>query len=300
MRGVGLLALMSLSLACGQGKPAQPAPEPKGQQPSASSPSKPPAPAEPSVGLTGVIEGQVVLAEGAKLPELEDPRKAAKFALTDPPQPCSPIGKPDLTPVRRDADSAGLSNIHVALTGMRSTPDSAPRVHELLLTDCRLAQPVLGVMRGDTVRIKNASGSPLLPAMPGDKFMQAILPGESRELEIKGLGSMRIACSFSSYCGQTDVLSTSHRLYAVTDRTGHFRIEGVPLDQDLVVHAWQPLFAESRASVRLTSGAPEKQVTLKLAPQDPAAADQVAPPPTGPTKRLREGRAGESLPGAPI
>ncbi len=230
---------------------------------------------------TGRIEGVVVLAEGATLPSLPDPKQTAALTVTDPPAPCTPISAADLQPVRRDAASGGLTSIHLALTGMASTAPASPRLHQLRLEDCRLTLPLLAARLGDSVRITNASGAPLLPSLPGDTFMEAILAGQSRTFELKRLGSSRIGCNFGGYCGQTDLLVTSHSLYAVSDGLGRFHIDDVPLDRPLTLHAWHPLFDESHAAVTLTGAAPSRSVRLVVRPL-PAA----RPAPEGPSPKV--------------
>jgi len=277
MRASALFVMLAGLCACdGAGPTAAPS--------AASTPATPSAAATPAPAAapTGSVEGTVVLAEGAELPRRPDPKKSSKFVITDPPAPCSPIGEGDASPVRRDVASGGLSFIHVALTGMKSTAPAAPRTHELLLEDCRLNQSLLAARLGDSVRIKNASNTPLLPTLPGDTFMEAILAGGERTVELKRLGLSQMSCGFAAYCGQTDVLVTSHSLFAVTDKLGHFRIEGVPLDTDLTINAWHPLFTVSKQPVRLTAAAPTQSLKLVLAPTPP----EVTPP----TKQVPEAR----------
>lgn len=239
-----------------------------------------PSVAPPAV-KTGRIEGVVALAEGATLPSFPDPKQAATLTVTEPPAPCTPISAADLQPVRRDAASGGLSSIHLALTGMANTAPASPRLHQLRLENCRLTLPLLAARLGDSVRITNASGAALLPSVPGDTFMEAILAGQSRTFELKRLGSSRIGCNFGAYCGQTDLLVTSHSLYAVSDELGQFHIDGVPLDRPLSLHAWHPLFDESHESVTLTGAAPTRSIRLVVRPL-PAA----RPAPEGPRPKV--------------
>lgn len=272
MRDRRLLVMVALlAAACGDSKPSatsQPALEP-----AKDSKVVPPAPApEP----TGVIEGTVVLADGAELPRRPDPKTSGKLAIVDPPAPCSPIGDADLWPVQLDKEGRGLASVHVALTGMKSTAPAAPRTHELAIEDCRLNRSLLAARMGDSVHIRNASGAPLLPTLPGDSFMEAILPGGERTVELKRAGQSQMSCGFAAYCGQTDVLVTTHSLFAVTDKTGHFRIEGVPLNVELTVNAWHPLFSVSKQPLKLTAAA---SAPLKLALSPSPAAVAPAPLP---------------------
>ncbi len=275
VRLVSRIVLLCALVACGGDKQSVANPQvlPAGSKPATSAPSA----AAPEA--TGVIEGVIVLEEGAALPRLPNPKETSKLVVVNPPRPCTPLDDNDLQPVKRDAATGGLSSVHVALTGMASTAPVAPRTHELRLVNCRLNQPLLAARLGDSVRITNGSESALLPSMPGDSFMEAILPNQSRTIELKRVGSSRIACGFSSYCGQTDLLVTSHSLFAVSDATGHFRIDNVPLDRELTVHAWHPLFDESHETFTLTrtKDAATRTVKLVLKPLPVAA---VAPAPT--------------------
>jgi len=242
------------------------------------------APVAPVAKATGTIEGTVLLLEGAELPSLGDPKKSAKLVLTDPPKPCTPIGAEDGFPVKRDSASGGLSSIHVAITGMKDIAPAKPLTHDLRLVDCRLDRPLLAARVGDSVRINNLSGVPLLPSMASDAFMEAILANSSRTIELKRQGTDRLSCKFGAFCGQTDLLITGHSLFAVTDKTGHFRIDGVPLDQEITVHAWHPLFDESHEALALKEPTRSATLTLKLKPALIVGAKGAEAPPAPPPK----------------
>ena len=219
-------------------------------------------------GPTGVVLGSVRLAKGQKVPLAPAPLVNGLPATAV--APCPPIDLNDQRSVTH-ADSGGLSPVHVAITGMRTTPPSTPRTHELFIDGCRLRPTMLAATRGDSVRITNRTDTALLPVLPGDRFMQGMLRGESREFPLKQLGRSVIRCNFANYCGETVVVTVSHPLYAVTDAEGRFRIENVPLDQPLKVHAFHPLFDVSTVDVTLTPDARETTLALTLTPK-PASA----------------------------
>ncbi len=274
MRLVPFIALLCALGACGGDKKAGTTQTSTSQQPAVE--------ATPAAA-TGSIEGVIVLAEGATLPKLSDPLKTSKLVVTNPPRPCTPVSESDLEPVKQASDG-GLSSVHVALTGMESTAPAEPKTHELRLENCRLNQFLLGARLGDRVRITNASDAPLLPSVLGDTFMEAILANQSRTVDLKRVGASRIACNFGAYCGQTDLLVTSHSLFAVSDKAGHYRIDNVPLDRELTVHAWHPLFEESRETITLTKAAPTRTIKLVLKPTPVIPTPTAQPTPATPAK----------------
>ena len=70
-----------------------------------------------------------------------------------------------------------------------------------------------------------------------------------------------------------------HPLHAVTDQDGRFRIDDVPRDVKLLVHAWHPLFREAELSLVLARGE-ERNVELVLAPALAPTAPAGTPAPT--------------------
>jgi len=118
-----------------------------------------------------------------------------------------------------------------------------------------------------------------LPSMAGDTFMEAILAGASRTIELKRVGADRLVCRFGAFCGQTDVLVTGHSLFAVSDTRGSYKIDKVPLDQQITVHAWHPLFEESQQTITLSKDAPTAKITLTLKPALRVEAKGLSTPP---------------------
>lgn len=221
--------------------------------------------AGPALAFVGVLRGRVKLKPGAEIP-LAPPLTGndGKPALSGP--PCPPIDLHDRRTIAAHEGTGGLSPVHVAITDMRAAPPSQPRVHEVFIDGCRFRPTMLAAQRGDTVRVTNRSDLALLPSLPGDKFMQAMMRGETREFTIKRLGPTRLGCGFSNYCGETSIITLSHPLFAVTDAEGNFTIEKVPLDQSLTLHAWHPLFDVTSVPFTVTAGEPEKRLEIELAP----------------------------------
>ncbi|MFT3923091.1 MAG: hypothetical protein QM778_11190 [Myxococcales bacterium] len=210
----------------------------------------------------GTLHGIVKLAPGAQLPLAAVPSKADVVAAKE----CPPISDSDRRQVTENETSHGLTPLHVALTGMTSAPPRAPVTHELELRDCRLMPTMIAAMTGDKLHVVSHSKIPFLPQLPGETFMQALLPETEREVDIKGIGPITIKCGLGSYCGESVLLSTAHSLYDITDSEGRFSITGVPLDQDLTVHAWHPLFKPTSATFRLSQDERSKDVELVIEP----------------------------------
>jgi hypothetical protein len=225
------------------------------------------ADAGPALQFLGTVRGIVKLAKGAKLPVTAPPRMHG----VEPPSvaPCPPIDASDRRTVELAKQTGGLSPVHVAMTGMHGVPSREPMVHEVFIDACRLRPMLVGAMRGDRVRVTNRSETALIPTMPGDKFMRGLMRGESHEATLQ-LTQTRILCGFGSYCGESLVIATKHPLYAVTSAEGFFTIERVPLDENLRVHAWHPLFEITSAPVRLSDDKREAMVELTLTPRPDA------------------------------
>jgi hypothetical protein len=224
----------------------------------------------PASAFVGTVSGRVKLEKGAEIP-LAPPLTGSdgKPALSGP--PCPPIDLHDRRTIDAHETTGGLSPVHVAITDMRAAPPAEPRVHEVFIDGCRFRPTMLAAQRGDTVRVTNRSDLALLPSLPGDKFMQAMMRGETREFTIKRLGPTRLGCGFSNYCGETSIITLSHPLFAVTDAEGNFTIKNVPLDQPLTLHAWHPLFDVTSVPFTVTAAAPEKRLELELSPAPIAA-----------------------------
>ncbi|HEY6878520.1 MAG TPA: hypothetical protein VI299_10905 [Polyangiales bacterium] len=229
-----------------------------------------------SASFLGTVRGIVKLAPGATLPIA--PPVLSHGAKPPSIAPCPPVDENDQRVVSQSKQTGGLSPIHVALTGMRAVPSREPMAHELFIDACRLRPTLLGVRKGDQVKVTNRSEMALIPQLPGDRFMRGLMRGETQSFEATRVQT-RVQCSFGSYCGETLVIATTHPLYDVTTPEGFFTIEHVPLDQEVTVHAWHPLFEEVSATVTLSARTPEQSVELLLkpAPQKPAQAAEPQP-----------------------
>ncbi|MDB4990930.1 MAG: hypothetical protein JWN04_6108 [Myxococcaceae bacterium] len=229
----------------------------------------------PPLEFVGVVRGIVKLAKGAKVPLAPFPQLNG---LTPPSvEPCPTPDATDQRSVTLSKQTGGLFPIHVALTGMTGAPKREPVTHDVFIDACRLRPTLVGAMRGDQVRITNRSEMPLVPRLPGASFMRGLMHGDAQQGPLKQTRTT-IDCNFGSYCGESLVIATTHPLYAVTSQEGFFAIEQVPLDQDLKIHAWNPLFEVTSAPFRLSHEQPEQMIELTLTPTAAAAATKSGPP----------------------
>lgn len=291
IRALGIVGTLGcLSLGCSASdKPASPgpesAPDPRGDQrerpadAGAGAVDAGRVPDAPKADFAGKVTGTIRLAKGAALPLAALPESGTKDSVIAP--GCPEISAKDAKRVLENAATRGLSPVHVALTGMTASPPQQAVVHEVFIDECRLRPALIGAKVGDTLRVTNRSKASFLPLLPGDSFMQAMLPDAAREVPVGGIGAADLKCGFGSYCGESVVLAVAHSLFAVTDSEGHFTISGIPLDQELTLHAWHPLFDVAIATFKLTSEEPSKGLDLQLVPAKSKAASE----PASPTKK---------------
>lgn len=222
----------------------------------------------------GTVRGIVKLGPGASVPMA--PPVLSHGVKPPSMAPCPPVDENDQRVVSQSKQTGGLSPVHVALTGMHAAPAREPATHELFIDACRLRPTLIGVRKGDQVKVTNRSEAALIPQLPGASFMRGMMRGETQSFEATRVQT-RVQCSFGSYCGEALVIATTHPLYDVTTPEGFFTIENVPLDQEVTLHAWHPLFEEASATMRLTKQQPEQSVELLLTPAPPKPTQAAAP-----------------------
>jgi hypothetical protein len=242
------------------GKAAAPAPAEKSQ--AVQGANTPGAPKLPSADFSGVLRGLVKLAPGATLPMAPPPERPP----VNPGGSCRPYAEDDRRVVSQFEGTGGLTPIHLAVTQMKAVPEHKPETHDLHIRNCRLTPAVVGAMVGDELRIVNESDQPFMPVFPGDPFMRGLLKGESRNIKLERFGPAKVSCGFAGYCGESTVITVAHPLYAVTNERGEFEIKGIPLDQDVMVHAGHMLFEVSTLKLRLTKAQPEQTLEFVLTP----------------------------------
>jgi hypothetical protein len=234
------------------------------------------------------VIGIVRLAEGAAVPSWPEqamPRPPGTRQIH--PEVCGPPKLTDGQPARLDAATRALSGILVAPSDFDRAPAAAPVTHELTIRECRLDPPFFVATVGDRVRLSNATDYPFVPmAGEGAGITQALLFQQTREFPLQRPGARMVGCTtFGSACGRTDIMVMAHPLHALSGADGHFRIERVPANQDLQLHAWNPLFQESVVPLRV---APGETKTVEFV-MTPAPVQAPAEPPPGPPRDPREG-----------
>lgn len=278
LRGLATLLCLAAGCTSSGGDPAQSAST--AAQPNAQ-PKAAPQPKKDTADYSGVITGTITLADGAKLPSREDYGRMGDLVVIDPVKPCSPLSERDRQPVELlDAKLRTLSNLHVAVTGMKGDRERAPQVLDVTIEDCRVRPNMIGIRRGDSVRITNNSEVGLLPIFSFEQFMPALAPKQARVVEVPRAGIFTLGCGFAAYCGHAHMISVHHTLFDVSDNKGSFRIEGVPVGQKLVVHAWHPLFKESKQAFTLTAAAKEQKFALVMTPAPAKKKKKPEGPPT--------------------
>lgn len=245
--GLSFAALMLALLACGGGekKAVPPAAEP--------APSAPPVAKAPAFG---VLEGTVSLASPevpAFTPD-EMERKVVDSKQGAWPASCTPPKIADRTPMHL-TDDGKLSGVVVAASNFKNAPPNRPPVvHDVVLRDCRLTPSTIIALKGDKLRVTSEVKFPFMPAYGPPAEIKTLIPGQTYEVVLDKLGSSPLTCGFTAPCGRTDVIVLSHTLAALTDDTGHFRIDSFPAGERVTVSAWHPLLKASETEVELGSG----------------------------------------------
>jgi hypothetical protein len=223
-----------------------------------SEPANPPSEAETaSSGSSesrpvGTVEGVVRFAEGAELPAYP-PMALARSS--ERPDLCPPQ-RPDHDRPVRMGGGRGLEGVLVAAHGFVEEDVAAPepQVRDIAIRGCQLTPALVVGVRGDTLRITNEDDHPFLPTMPGTNQFRALMEGQTRDIPLDEGNVFPIECTFAAPCGRTDVIVSYHPVYAVTGEGGRYRIENVPADADLSIHAFHPLFSEATVEVRVGAG----------------------------------------------
>lgn len=271
-RNARALALLVLALAsCDCGEQAQ-----KPEEPPPLADRPPVAPPEPAT-----LEGFVHLAPNAELPEFE-PAEMERRVLDHteraaPPEKCTPAKIVDRRPIQETPEGK-LSGVVIAASGFKRGYSRAPKVHEVVIRDCRLTPTVVVAMKGDTLRVKNEIDYPFMPAYGPPDQVKTLIPGQTYDVELKEAGSSPLTCGFMAPCGRSDIVVLNHPLATVTDEKGTFRMGSFPTGERVKVTAWHPLLAESEIEVEVAPGE-TKSVELSVQPRakTPAPAAPTAP-----------------------
>jgi hypothetical protein len=275
-----LIVLLSatLGMGCGSGCERQEgdAEETSGQE------------SEGEPGL-GTVEGVVRLVSDAELPSYPEIRSDAQPAI---PEECTPPQIRDRQPVAMGDDRL-LEGVLVQASDFSDEAMERiarePVTHELFIRDCRLTPRFIPAVIGDTLKLTNETDYPFLPSLGGGGLTQAVLYQNSREFPLERGGIFSMTCGFAAPCGRADLVVVYHPVHTVTAEGGTFRMENVPADEDVRIHAWHPLFEEVSQTVRVGAGE-TAHVELEITP---------APQPESPPESEEEGETGpvEDQPG---
>jgi len=260
---VGLLALV-LALAscdaCGVRRNPK-AVEPKAEPAAEAKPA-------PKVEAPAVLEGAVRLASPEApsfLPE-ELERKVVDHVKRGAwPAECTPPKVADRTPLRL-TDEGKLSGVVVAVSNFKkASPQRPPRVHDVVIRDCRLTPSLVLAQKGDRLRVTSEIKYPFMPGYGPPSQLKTLIPGQTYEVELNALGASPLMCGFTAPCGRTDVVVLSHTYAAVTDEQGSFRIDSFPADEHVKVSAWHPLLTATETELQIAAGE-TKSIELVVSP----------------------------------
>lgn len=223
---------------------------------------------------TATIEGVVRLAPGAELPGYAVNPMVGSERQPELPEECTPPQQSDRHPVRLVRGDR-LAGMLVALSEFDAEISHEPVTHEIFIRDCRLTPRIIVATLGDRLRIVNETNYPFLPEL-GSGLLASVLRGNSREVELARAGMRSLQCGFTASCGRAEIVTMYHPLHTVTDEDGRFRIEGVPVNDELRVNTWHRLFQEAGQTLTLSPGE-TRQVELVVTPAPPEE-----PPPATP------------------
>jgi hypothetical protein len=272
-----VLGLLLLSTGCGSGceRKEDETPETSGEE---------------EQGSVGTVEGVVRMVGAADVPSYPDARLPAQPAI---PEACTPPQLTDRQPVAMDG-TRGLEGILVQASAFSEAAMEAvarePTTHPLTIRDCRLTPRLVAAVRGDTLTLTNETDYPFLPTMGSGGLTQAVLFNDSRDFALDRGGIFSLTCGFAAPCGRADIVVVYHPVHTITGAGGTFRLANVPADEDVRIHAWQPLFEEASETVRVGRGETVR-IELELTP-----APQPEPPSDVPDDGVDEGPV-ENQPG---
>ena len=209
---------------------------------------------------SAVLSGKVRLEPGAELPAFA-PFDLARSPLVDEstgplPEGCASAKERARRPVRATADGL-LSGVLITasdFTGVQLGAPPKPRRHRVAIRGCTLDPPLLAARAGDWMELSNADQVPYSPQVGPATRANPLAPGRNVLVPLDAGRVSSILCPPSRPCGRTDMVVLHHPLFAVTDASGTFRIEGFPHGEMVRVTAWHPLFEPSETFVWLERG----------------------------------------------
>jgi hypothetical protein len=225
----------------------------------------------------GVLKGIVRLADGAEVPSFtrEELGRSQRDAVGFP-SGCTPHTAEDDEPVHLAADR-GLGGILVSVTGdpdtfFRDLPEHQPQERRVVVDDCRLSPKLVVGLRGDTLVVQNSTQTNFFPLVGQASFAESLVFGESRSTPLERAGLSTITCPVLPHCGRADLVVIMNPVFTLTGEDGRFELRNVPAGQDVVVHAWHPLFREARVDTKVDeNGERTLELVIEPLPREAAA-----------------------------
>ncbi len=290
---VGALGLLA---ACRSGAQATPEPTATGTASAASAASAPSSPASFPVprasveavlnpeqlpaytGPTGSVEGTITVT-GPAAPDVPVDVKKCPAALDTygklfregtPDAPGGPRWLADAVVV-----AVGYSGFYV--------PDRNDAVHVRITPSCAYPSRTIAVTYGQRLEVSNQSKvlfAPFIQQSTAAAVMMAppLENGDPVKIYPEKAGYFTLADRMVPYVHE-DLYVFRHPLHAVSDTTGHYRIDGLPLGK-LQIGAHHPAFdADATGPVEVVPGVVQRvDLTLTYKPKTPAKWDGGLPP----------------------
>jgi hypothetical protein len=219
-------------------------------------------------GPTGSLEGTIWV-KGDPAPSVD-----ADFSKC-------PAGAKTFGKLFRDGppNEAGLRPLADAFVGVTGyTGYYLPETREAKLAtleDCAFAQRTIDLTFGQRLDISNRTSALFAPALSGfstPALMIAPPHGDAVRLYPPKPGYYTMSDRFEGVYLREDVYVVLHPLHTVTDRAGHYRIDGIPAKTKLTVFARLAVIGEASTEIEvLPSVVAKADLTLTFAPKDAGA-----------------------------
>lgn len=232
MRTTSLAILLAACAGCGLDSGGEPHPRAEPEQQGAACPAS-----QFDPGSTGVIEGRVTWP--GPIPEVESfvfgvPKEGGSFATELVPNPHQP---------GIDPESRGIAGAVVYLRGVEPAR-AKPWDHAPVTVEVRTKR--IGVRQGDASPrlvgfVRKGAEATLVSAEPsfqilrgrGAAFFSFTFPEPGRPLRrrLDESGHVELSSGVGDYWARAHLFVAEHPYFAVTDREGQFRLEGIPPGQ---------------------------------------------------------------------
>jgi len=229
-------------------------------------------------GPTGIVEGTIYVT-GPDAPDVPNVDTHACPAAIDT------YGKLFRAGPRQAGGQRPLADAIVAITGYTGhfLAETSPAVRVTIGTNCAYPTTTIAMTFGQRLEIDNASKVVFAPVLEGVRQAAVMIaPPEQHG------GPVKLYPPKTGWFGLTDTLQPfvrgniyvlRHPLHAVSDLSGHYRIEGVPVGK-LKVSALLPVLnADAGADVDVRPNVVETiDLTIAYEPREPRDAEPAAGP----------------------